>query len=308
MKIFWSLDPLSVNIITFRRLIAMPLYALDDDDFIFAGDAILHHSYRCLECSAPVKVRRGRDRVPHFYHLRRSPSCRLYSKSEDHLIVQLQLQRLIREETAEIERPFFLIHRIADLIWEKEKIAFEIQCSSLEIFEAEKRVIDYKKAGYDVVWLLDDRLFNKRFVRPAEEFLRTKYCYFFSFHRNGSLFYDQMEIILQNKRLKRGQTHKVDLSRPYDKTFFEWPQNLTRQLVLRIESSEIYFRGDLIEKVIRSISFPTLALGFERWHKTEIDLKKLNRPVKKIYLFFKRSLVCPYDRFLMWLIDRADRK
>src|SRR5690348_8116797 len=108
----------------------MALYASDGDDYIFAADAAPGGSYRCLDCLAPVKARRGANRIPHFYHLQRSPRCHLYSKSEDHLILQLQLQKLLNCDTAQIERPFFPIHRIADILWDKEKIAFEIQCSS----------------------------------------------------------------------------------------------------------------------------------------------------------------------------------
>jgi competence protein CoiA len=279
----------------------LALYALDEDDYIFAPDAKVSGSYRCLECGAPVKVRRGRDRVPHFYHLQRAPTCRLYSKSEDHLVVQLQLQRLFSEKPAQMERLFFPILRIADLIWEKEKIAFEIQCSTLDSFEAEKRVFDYSQAGYSVVWLLDDRIFNKRFLRPAEEFLRTQYCYFFAFDRDGSRFYDQMEILLRKKRLKKGFPLKVYLSCPIEKPFFDWPNKLPRQIAQRIQNARIYFRGDLIEKVMR---FPAY---FEKWHNNEIELTKLNRAPSKIYLFFKRYIACPYDRMLMRAIERVNR-
>ena len=138
----------------------MALYASDGKDYVFAGDAVVGTSYRCLECHSPVKVRRGRHRLPHFYHLHQSRRCHLHSKSEDHLLLQLQLQKLLAPEKLEIEHPFLEIHRIADLIWEKEKLIFEIQCSSLEAEEAEQRIIDYRKVGFETIWLLDDRIFN----------------------------------------------------------------------------------------------------------------------------------------------------
>ncbi len=155
----------------------------------FAADAKPGGSYQCLECGSPVKVRRGKNRVPHFYHLQKSSRCRLYSKSEDHLVLQLELQKLLSKKSAKIESPIPDIHRISDLLWEKEKIAFEIQCSSLPLSEAEERVRDYKRVGYEIVWLLDDRIFNRRTVRSAEVFLRTQTCYYFSFQKMGTLFF-----------------------------------------------------------------------------------------------------------------------
>ncbi len=284
----------------------MALYASDEDGYIFAADAKPGGSYRCLECSAPVKVRRGRDRIPHFYHLQRSPRCHLYSKSEDHLVLQLQLQKILRCETAQIERPFFTVHRIADLLWEKEKIAFEIQCSSLEMSEAKTRIIDYGKMGYDVVWLLDDRIFNRRSLRAAEEFLRGQTCYFFSFQRVGSYFYDQMEIIIESKRLKKGFPLKVDITKPRAKPFLEWPVDLPNRIQERICQSDRYFRGDLIYQAIQAATRPSISWYFEKWRKLEIELGKARRPPWFIAKLFKRYISHPYIRFLEWLIDQVN--
>jgi Competence protein CoiA-like family len=284
----------------------MALYASDEDGYIFAADAEPGGSYRCLECSAPVKVRRGRDRTPHFYHLQSAPRCHLYSKSEDHLILQLQLQKALGCETAQIERPFFTVHRIADLLWEKEKIAFEIQCSSLETSEAKTRIIDYGKMGYQVVWLLDDRIFNRRSVRAAEEFLRGQTCYFFSFQRIGSYFYDQMEIIIESKRLKKGFPLKVDITKPCAKPFLEWPVDLPCRIQERISRSDRYFRGDLIYRAIQAAARPAIAWHFERWRTLEIELEKSRRPPSLISKLFKRFIAYPYIRFIEWLIDQVN--
>jgi len=281
----------------------MALYAFDGDDYIFAPDAENQGSYRCLECLAPVKVRRGRDRVPHFYHLQRSARCRLYSKGEDHLILQLQLQKMLGCETAQIERSFLPIHRIADLLWEKEKIAFEIQCSSIEISEAKQRVIDYGKIGYDVVWLLDDRIFNKRSLRAAEKFLRGNTCYYFSFHRLApSYVYDQLEIIFENKRLKKGFPLKVDISKPHSKPSLEWPLKLPSRLQERIGQVDRYFRGDLIYQTIQAAIRPSIACNFEKWRTLEIELINAQRSSQVLAKFFKRYIVFPYIQFLEWLI------
>lgn len=285
----------------------MALYASDGDDYIFAADAKSGGSYRCLECRSPVKARRGRNRIPHFYHLQRAPRCHLHSKSEDHLILQLQIQKIIPDQTAQIERPFFQIHRIADLLWEKEKIAFEIQCSPLDLSEAENRVIDYGKIGYSVVWLLDDRIFNKRFVRASEEFLRTQACYFFTFQRAGlSYFYDQMEIVIANKRLKKSSSIKVDLSKPSEIPFLEWPSELPSQILGRTSQTGLYFQGDLVYQAIQAAIHPSIACRFERWRKLEIELRRANRPPGFLARCFKRFVIRPYHQLLEWMIDRLN--
>lgn len=284
----------------------MALYATNGEETIFAADADPRASYRCLECRSPVRVRRGLNRMPHFYHLQKSSRCHLYSKSEDHLLLQLQVQKLLVPDRVEIERPFFSIRRIADLIWEKEKIIFEIQCSKLDLPEAENRIIDYRKVGYAVVWLLDDRIFNRRLVRPAEEFLRRQSCYFFSFDRTGySHFYDQLEIVIARKRCKRGYPLRVELSKPRCKPTIEWPPGLPSQIQERIDSSDRYFLGDLLHRAIRSAAHPPSALALSKWRILEMELQKANRPPRLLSVFFKRYIALPYLMGIDWLVRHA---
>lgn len=285
----------------------MALYASDGDSYIFARDAAPNGSYSCLECSLPVKPRRSKCRVPHFYHLKKSPQCHLYSKSEDHLILQLQIQKILADETALIEHRLPSIHRIGDLIWEKERIVFEIQCSPISISEAQSRMTDYGKIGYRIVWLLDDRIFNRRFVRPVEQFLRSQSCYFFTFNRSVlSYFYDQMEIVIKNKRLRKGAPLWIDLAKPYAKPFLEWPHNLPNQIQERIVRIDRYFRGDIIYRMFQAAHQPSIACNFEKWRKLEIELKKVNHSPGKISVFFKHHFTRRYIQILDWLIDRIN--
>lgn len=190
----------------------MALFAVDDDDVINAIDADPKKTYWCLDCFGPVKKRSGRN-IAHFYHLKSAPRCRLYSKTEDHLLAQLELKRQFPEGALQIERPFSTISRIADLAWEEQKIIFEIQCSPLTEAEGEKRILDYKSIGYDLIWLLDDKRYNKRLLRPAEALLRTKCTYYLSI-RQGAHCYDQFEVLSDNRRVMRGHKIRVDLTRP----------------------------------------------------------------------------------------------
>src|SRR5271168_712072 len=101
----------------------MALYAYDEEILVYAAHAEERRSYQCSHCRKPVKVRKGPSRIPHFYHLSLSPSCRLYSKSQDHLLAQLAIQKLLPPGEAVLEKPFLDILRVADVIWEPKKIA-----------------------------------------------------------------------------------------------------------------------------------------------------------------------------------------
>lgn len=290
MKILWMEAPLSVNMIVSIQLFArifMALYAVDDDDLIHAADAQNNKIYWCLDCFGPVKRRKGKWKIPHFYHLKVSPSCKLYSKSEDHLIAQLELQRFFPKGVLHVEKPFIQINRVADACLEKEKIIFEIQCSLITEYEVKERIHDYKSIGYDVVWLLDDKRFNKRMARPAEEFLRTTSSYFLSIRRN--IAYDQFEVFSKGKRVKKGRPLPINLSRPlrapkreFDNTTY--PRQITQLKLCR------HFYGDRL----------SLALHFPLSMKREKALEdrylcKKRHPIRE---FFQKYIVEPYFQWL----------
>lgn len=270
----------------------MAFFAVDDDHLIDAWEAIPGKVYWCLDCFGPVKKRKGRRRRErghffHFYHLKPSAGCRLYSKSEDHLIAQLELRRLFPQGVLQIERPFIPIDRVADACWEKEKVVFEIQCTSLSEKEAEIRMRDYKSQGYDVIWLLDDKRYNKRVCRPAEAFLRTRSAYYISIRRME--IYDQFEVFFEGKRVRKGRPLPIDLRRIYrapDTTFCEdrYPQQIVKLQVCR------HFYGDRLSKALR---FSTSMLQ----EKAIEDGWKIRKP-HPILKWLKKYVADPYVRWL----------
>jgi competence protein CoiA len=283
----------------------MPLYASDGQNFIYAPDAIQGIAYRCIECKSLLKIRRGKHRIAHFYHIQTSPSCRLYSKSEDHLLVQLQIQKMFDKEELKMEAPFLEIHRVADLLWEKGKIIFEIQCSSIRLKEVENRIKDYRKMGYEIVWLLDDRLFNRKIPRPSEAFLRSHICYFFHFQRERpSFFYDQLECITEKKRLKSKRQLKVDLKQPHPIPQIEWPSFTPQQLHLRIEQNRFYFKGDLIDRMIQSAISSFFSLTLQNWKNIETRWLEQQKPESQIHAFVKKQVVRPYIEWLEGLLSQ----
>lgn len=281
----------------------MPLYALDQKNWIHASDANPLHRYQCPECKEPLRVKKGSYRLAHFYHIRKSPYCRLYSKKEDHYLFQKEIQeRLLSSYHIELEKPFLEIQRIADLVWEEKKIIIEIQCSPIFPREVQQRIQDYAKLGYRVLWLLDDRLFNKKILRPSERLLRGLNSYFFSFQREKkSLIYDQCELFLGKKRVKKSFKTKIHLHSFYPIPEIIWPEKLPEQLLLRLQNSFGYFSGDLIHKLLLSFNLSHLSPFFENWYKEELLLKKENHPLHSFSRFAKKNFIHPYQK---WIIDQ----
>ncbi|MBF8262975.1 MAG: hypothetical protein HW387_640 [Parachlamydiales bacterium] len=222
----------------------MALYALDESGrVIHADEAHSFDSYRCIECRGVVQKRNFRQRRSHFYHLQTVQSCRLHSRSIDHLILQEHLRDLNPSLIA--ERPFKKILRIADLCWEEKNLVFEIQCSPIALSQAFQREKDYASEGYQIIWLMDDRLYNRRrTLRPTEDHLRHQ-GYYFSLTR--PFVYDQFEVLDDRKRLARGPPLPVDLTRPGIHTMAK--ETLTRQLGQRQKG--LFFAGDLLDRAIR---------------------------------------------------------
>jgi competence protein CoiA len=183
----------------------MQLYALDQGKPLFASDAEKGKSYQCPECNAPVRVRGGPSRQIHFYHPVLPKKCRQHEKSQEHIRLQWKLFELFGPSESQIECPFPTIGRIADVVWHPKKLIFEIQCSPIPLEEVQCRILDYNLAGYEVVWILHDKQFNKKNLSAAEHFLRNIPCYFTNIDKTGfGIVYDQFEVIKNYKRMFKG--------------------------------------------------------------------------------------------------------
>lgn len=286
----------------------MALYATDSDDVIFAADADPQARYWCLECFGPVKVRKGLQRFPHFYHVKRTPQCRLYSKSEDHMRVQAELQNLFPPHEIVLEKAFPSISRVADALWEKEKIAFEIQCSPIQAPEAEARIHDYRSAGYETIWLLDERLYNKRTLRPAEALLRSHSAYYLSIPRGRPFSaYDQFEIFASETRVKKGRPLPVDLRNARVLRSLPPAEKLPEQITRRALGSPRHFQNDRLARAVQSIRYPSLALSLQNWKALEEHLGKEAAPRPAWRDWLRRYLIEPYMDWLVkvhiWLND-----
>ncbi|MDE3045041.1 MAG: hypothetical protein KGJ02_00120 [Verrucomicrobiota bacterium] len=291
----------------------MTLYALEEDEIlIYAAEAEERRVYRCTGCHRPVKVRRGPYRVPHFYHLSQSPTCRLYSKSQDHLLAQLALQKILPAAQTILEKPFPEILRVADVVWEPYKLIFEIQCSLLTPHEAKQRMRDYQKVGYQIVWILDDRVFNRRILRPAEKLIRQTPCYYATLRKQMfPIFYDQFEIFHNERRIRRGQCFKVELKFPGRLPVFTWEEKRwPRQIIQKTALTNLFFHGDLIHKALLSDTVPALRFAIENFRALEILTLSQHQQKEKWKLLKKIVRFCflePLGLLMRHLLEKAAR-
>ncbi len=278
----------------------MALFASDGKEIVDAWDAEAGIPYTCLECGTSLKVRRGKMQFPHFYHLRASPSCRLYSKSERHLLIQLHIQKQLPPGESLIEKAFPSIRRIADLSWETRKIVFEIQCSSISQGEAMARNAEYRSLGYEVIWILDDRLFNKKQMRPSEAWIRSHMSYFV-LGKSRFAYYDQLEIISSHIRIKKGEKIFVELHQIHPMPKAKWPTQIPRQIEERIKNCNHYLREDLIGKTISPAFGITPIL--ERWHALEKTVRITEETIPYFKKILRKYVIDPYLSLLNRMIS-----
>lgn len=277
----------------------MPFYALDQDLLVFAPDAQSGHLYRCPECFETVKKRDGFARFPHFYHIKAPKHCRLSSKSETHLLLQLHLQKQIGPTHVRLEQRFEKIQRIADVCWEKEKVIFEIQCSLISLQEVQSRIEDYQSLGYEVIWLFHDRLYNRFFLRAEEAFLRLhKICYFFHISKGTFFCYDQFEQLQAGRRLRKSRPLPVRLSSICQRQKQPFPFEVPRQITLETAH---YFPGDRWDLAVQAIQSPFLRNSLHYWKllEEETEQKTTSSLWKKTWL---EKIYWPYLHFLHRLI------
>lgn len=262
----------------------MQLFALTPEkEVVAAGDALKKTEYFCMECGKVVRLRGGRHRQDHFYHIKPDPCCRQSQKSMVHLQIQWYLFQLLPKGEVVMERRFPEISRIADIAWEEMKIVFEVQCSSIEQREVEERNRDYNSLGYQVVWILHERRFVRSRITAVEEWLKDRPCYFTDFDEEGKgKIYDQLHLFYHGERKYSSEKSLVNLSLP------NW-----RKGVLSFEGDWQYRleQGD-----------PSAGEIWQQWRKRKKELFPRRRV--KLYYEIKRW----YLNVLMLLLEESAKR
>lgn len=181
------------------------LYAYDEGgQEVIAHQALPQHKHFCRECHKEVRVRSGPFIRHHFFHLKSGTPCRLRERSPTHLEIQEKFLRLLPAGEVVLEKRFHAVNRIADVVWDAEKLIFEIQVSFITAAEVEARSKVYRSLGYEIVWILHETRFNNYRVTAAEHVLLDQPHYYTNINAQGEgHFYDQFSYHLGGKRAAR---------------------------------------------------------------------------------------------------------
>ncbi|HEL2026960.1 competence protein CoiA [Streptococcus suis] len=151
------------------------LVVLDEDGQVFnvLENPAPQGRYSCPGCGGPVRYKSGKVLRPHFAHVTLR-DCTYFSENESaqHLSLKSCLYSwLIKAEQVELEKCLPSIGQVADL-FVNDRLALEVQCSSLPISRLQARTKAYYVAGYQVVWLLGKDLWLKgRLTNLHKQFL-----------------------------------------------------------------------------------------------------------------------------------------
>ena len=121
--------------------------------------------------------------------------------------------------------------------------------------------------GIDVVWILDDRLYNKKRLRPTERLIRAGWSYFASVDKESLRvhLYDQLEFLTDDARKYRSRALGVD---------FRWGP------------CEKYFRGDRNDPEVRVREAMTVKkiAEMEKNFLRKQRLQVVQEPFEQVYM------------------------
>lgn len=134
------------------------LVASNNHKLVFAQNVRPGEQYYCPACRQPVRLRRGKSKVPHFAHLPGADCAVSEGETGEHLRGKQQLFDHLRKQglqpqlevylPAIRQRPDILV-RHADRV-----VAVEFQCSPLTVQRLLERNAGYRRLGIKPLWLL----------------------------------------------------------------------------------------------------------------------------------------------------------
>ena len=126
-------------------------------------------AFTCPACHSPVRLRHGQIMRPHFAHIFLE-NCDFYSENEsdEHLQLKAGLyQSLSQSEKVVVEAVVPELHQVADILV-NDNLALEVQCSRLSEKRLRERTASYHKAGFNVLWLLGEKLWLGKRLTPLQ--------------------------------------------------------------------------------------------------------------------------------------------
>ena len=136
-------------------------------------DKLEKQDYTCPACGGQLRLRQGSSVRTHFAH-KSLKYCYYSSENEslEHLENKEVLYRWLKTEAeVQLEYPLPELKQIAD-VFVNVHLALEVQCSPLPQKLLKERSEGYRSQGYQVLWLLGEKLWLKeRLTRLQQGFL-----------------------------------------------------------------------------------------------------------------------------------------
>lgn len=285
----------------------MQLYARQrDNTLISASVASKGDDYFCLECNSPVRSRGGRHRRSHFFHVAAHRFCRQSGKTMVHLQVQCAIRDAIGDDKVQLERRFERVRRIADVVWEEEKLIFEVQCSPISALEIAERNSDYESLGYRVIWILHDMRYNRWRMTAAEESLSNSPHYFTNIDAEGrGYIYDQCALSDLGVRTKKLLKLPIEIASP-----FRLDQTTVcsyKFLEIRTLSWHTLFRGDLVDIALKDDENSEACRLLKDLEQTAVCSKRTNITFSKVRLLL-RKVAAGYRAFFRISLEKACKR
>lgn len=217
------------------------------------------------------------------------------NKSRTHLALQRHLMDILPDGQAVMEKRFDEIGRIADVFWAEQNLLFEIQCSPMSRQEMLNRTEAYRSLGYQVVWILHEKSFNKFRLTSLEGAIQDIPHYFTNMSPGGEgVIYDQCCFISRAVRIKTWKRLPVDLSLPKRISLPTCCEKKERLQVVerRMKSWPLYFYQDLVSM-----------------DQGECNSSECEEPLayERSVLMKKESLIVKLKRFYLSILHRALR-
>lgn len=136
-------------------------------------DKLEKQAYTCPACGGQLHLRQGPSVRTHFAH-KSLKDCDFFFENEspEHLANKESLYHWLKKETkVQLEYPLSELKQIAD-VFVNGNLALEVQCSPLPQKVLKERSEGYRSQGYQVLWLLGQKLWLKeRLTRLQQGFL-----------------------------------------------------------------------------------------------------------------------------------------
>lgn len=266
-------------------------------------------TFLCPSCKAPVVLKVGTRKIPHFAHLQQY-SCRPGGEPETqlHLLGKFKLSSFFREKgiPAHVEKYLASIKQRPDLL--VKNAAIEFQCSPLPIEQVLKRSQGYTKSGFQAIWIrgiekltapgmtvLHIRPFERAMLRGA-----SLHPHLLHFNPQLSLFiyYSNLFYIQGNRWIGKASLLPMDAqSFPFAVPKMVTPSEYAQAMsLMRIENNK-FFRSQLFAKNRMRNSF--WRLSYELQLEREAIPEIFGLPFAGSHLFLEHPVIWQMKAALM---------